>query len=50
MAGRGVKGSGRNASSLQHLQGKAIGALRQGGASVEVGGFNLQDTGFDMQV
>jgi len=30
---------------LQHLHGKAIGALRQGGATVEVGGQNLLESG-----
>ena len=35
---------------LQHLHAKAISALRQGGANVEVGGQNLLESGSGIQV
>lgn len=35
---------------LEHLHGKAISALRQVGANVEVGGENLLESGSNMQV
>lgn len=35
---------------LQHLHGKAISALRQGGANVEVGGQNLLESGSNIRV